>query len=199
MYLNAYIDPCPAYGWNGAPGFQTRIVELRNGRERRNADWSQPRHRYAISFLNISKANHLAIKKMVLVCRGMLHAFRFRDQLDYEADDEIFGVGDGVAREFQLRKVSTVDGLDYERYVYAIVSASITNDGVPISPTIDMERGLVIFSVAPTAGNVLRWTGVFDIWVRFAEDYNPFSLDNPDAVNGAINLIEVQPPLEVAS
>lgn len=199
MYLNAYIEPCPAYGWTGAPGFQTRVVEMLSGRERRNADWAQPRHRYSISFLNISKIEHLAIKKMVLVCRGKLHAFRFRDQLDYEAQDEIFGVGDGTTTEFQLRKVSTVDGLDYERYVYAIVSAEITDNGSAASPTIDMERGVAIFAVAPIAGHVLRWTGIFDIWVRFAEDYNPFSLDNPDAVNGMLNLIEVQPPEEVTS
>lgn len=197
MYLNAYIEPCPAYGWSGGPGFMTRIVEMQSGIERRNGMWDQPRHRYNLSFLNISKDEFLAIKKMMLVCRGMLHVFRFRDQLDYQAEDEIFGVGDGVTTEFQLRKVSTADGLDYERYVYAISSAVITDDEVVVTPTIDMDRGLVMFSVAPEAGHVLRWSGEFDIWVRFGQDYNPFSLDSPNAVNGSIDVIEVQPPPEV--
>lgn len=200
MYLNAYIDPCPAYGWAGAPGFQTRIVTMLSGRERRNADWAQPRHRYTISFLNISKDEHLAIKKMVLACRGMLHTFRFVDQLDHVADDETFALGDGATTEFQLGKYSIVDGLEYYREVNALPAApEVTIDGVVASPDIDLDRGIVTFSSAPANGTILKWSGSFDIWVRFNADYSPFTLDAPDAVNGQIDLIEDAPPPEGVS
>lgn len=43
---------------------------------------------------------------MHLVCRGQLHTFRFRDELDYEADDELMAVGDGTSTTFQLSKWS---------------------------------------------------------------------------------------------
>lgn len=193
-YLNAYIEECPAFGWQGGDEFSTRIVQMANGNERRNAEWAEARHRYSMPFMNISKADYRNIKQMHLVCRGQLHCFRFRDQLDYEATSEVFGVGDGVTRTFQLSKTSTIDGVSYQRNCYAIVSAAITSNGSPVSPTIDYERGLVTFSVAPTIGAVLRWTGIFDIWVRFTEDYLPWSLDNPDATNGQVNVMEVPPP-----
>lgn len=196
MYLNAYISPCPAYGWAGAPGFQTRIVTLSTGRERRNADWAQPRHRYTISFLNITKEEHLAIKKMVMACRGMLHTFRFVDQLDHTATDDTFGIGDGTKTEFQLGKFSIVDGLEYYREVYALPSdPTIKVEGsVESGVTIDQDRGIVTFDSAPANGAVLKWTGSFDMWVRFNADYSPFTLDAPNAVNGQIDLMEDAPP-----
>lgn len=193
-YLDAYLEPCPGYGWSGGPEFHTRIVEMANGRERRNADWAEARHRYSTPFLNISKPAYRLLKQMHLVCRGQLHCFRFRDQLDYQAQDEIFGIGDGVETVFQLRKVSTVDGISYVRNVYAIVSASITEDGVAASPVIDLDRGAVTFAAPPGVGDLLRWTGEFDVWVRFNQDYLPFSLDNPDATNGSVDLLEMPPP-----
>lgn len=198
-YLNAYLEPCPGYGWVGGPTFQTMITPLRNGRTRRNADWSQDKLVFIAPFNNISKEALRNIRRMFRVCRAQVHCFRFRDEHDYEATAEQFGVGDGVQTEFQLSATFTEDGESYTREVYAIVSAAITANGSPASPTIDMDRGLVIFAVAPTAGHVLRWTGVFDIWVRFNHDDLPFSLDNPDATNGQITLIEEAPPEEIES
>lgn len=195
-YLDAYLQPCPGFGWNGGPEFSTRIVEMASGRERRNADWSQARHRYTAPYLNISKEAYRLIKQMHMVCRGQLHCFRFRDELDYQADNEVFAVADGVRTEFPLRKVSTIDGISYERHVYAILDADITDNNSPVTPTVDMDRGTVTFVVAPTNGHILRWTGEFDIWVRFNQDYLPFSLDNPNATNGTVDLIEVPPPEE---
>ena len=60
-HLNSYLDACAAYGWSGGPEFKTRIRLLANGRERRNADWSQGRHRYTLPFLNIGEARYRAI------------------------------------------------------------------------------------------------------------------------------------------
>ena len=94
-YLKAFVRPCATYGWTGGAEFKTRIVELANGRERRNADWQQPRHRYTIAFMNISREAYREIKSMQMVARGMTHAFLHRDALDFQAVNELFGVGDG--------------------------------------------------------------------------------------------------------
>lgn len=197
-YINSYLAPCPGYGWSGGAEFKTQIVEMINGRERRNATWSQARHRYSAPFNNISADAYREIKKMHLVCRGRNNAFRFRDVLDSVADGEVFGLGDASEVEFQLSKTSTVDGISYTRGVYAVVAGSFTlyADGVEVvgGYTLDSERGIITFSTAPAAGVVLSWTGVFDVWVRFDEDYLPFTLDNPNATNGVVNLIEVAPP-----
>lgn len=198
-YLNAYLEPCPGYGWEGGPSFSTRIVSMANGRERRNAIWANARHSYTAPFLNISREAYRQIKQMHLVCRGQLHCFRFRDALDYTATNDVFDIGDGTKTTFQISKFSTIDGITYQRNVYALVSVSVTVNGEEADPTINMNNGEVSFASPPESGAVLRWSGVFDIWVRFNQDDLPFTLDNPNATNGQVTLIEVPAPDEVTS
>jgi uncharacterized protein (TIGR02217 family) len=198
MHLDAYLAPCPGYGWDITPVFKTNITDLQNGDEYRNAGWIEVRHRATAPFENINKDAYREIKRMFLVCRGMLYAFRFRDELDYEANADIFGIGDGVKTEFQLLKISVVDGVEYPRKVYALVATpTITVDATPTAAfTVNLRTGRIRFDAAPAAAAVLRWSGEFDLWVRFANDEMPFSLDDPDATNGAVTLWEVPPPAE---
>ncbi len=193
-YLDAYLEPCPGYGWQGGPEFKTQIVEMWNGRERRNAENANARHKFQSPFSNISREAYRQIKQMHLVCRGRLHAFKFRDELDYQAENEVFAAGDGAETVFQLRKISTIDGISYIRNVYAIEEAAISGNGTPTAVTLDADRGEVTFAAPPAGAAVLRWTGLFAVWVRFDQDYLPFSIDNLNAVNGSVDLIEVPPP-----
>jgi uncharacterized protein (TIGR02217 family) len=203
-YLNAYLDECAAFGWTGGPEFKTRIRVLTNGRERRNADWAQGRHRYTLPFMNIGEEQYRAIRQMFETCRGMLHTFRYRDLLDYHADNEEFGIGTGATAEYQLSKLSQIDGVIYQREVYALaVMPVITSNHAPIVPSaVDLDRGKVVINA--TAGHVLRWTGNFDVWVRFNHDALPFSIDDRRgggdyARNGQVELIEDAPPPEASS
>lgn len=201
-YLRAQIEACEAYGWEGGPEFRTRIVEMQNKRERRNAEWADPRHRFTLPFQNINPADYANIKQMHLVCRGMLHAFLYRDPLDNMADDEVFGVGDGSLAEYQLSKLSVVDGVSYQRNVYALPdppAVTVTANDVPVSGvTVDPDTGRIVFDTPPANGAILRWSGPFMIWVRFNQDWLPFSIDNRSADgfahNGTVELIEVPPP-----
>lgn len=199
-YLDAYIKRCPAYGWQGGPTFKTRIVEMRNGRERRNAEWAQARHAFSAPFRNIQREEYANIKQMHLVCRGMLHSFKFRDQLDYEATNEVFAQGNGVAKVFQLRKISTIDGVSYTRETHVIRDGStIRVNGAVAAHTVDQDRGLVTFAVAPINGALISGTWQFDVWVRFNQDDLPFSVDSGNAsgqrfITGSIDLIEVPAP-----
>ena len=194
-YLNAFISQVPAYGWQSGPEFNTRIVTMKSGRERRNAEWGFARHTFTVPFKNITQAAYIGIKQMHLVCRGQLHCFKFKDYLDCTSTNEIFATGDGVKTVFQLCKISVIDGVSYERDCFVILPGfAITDNGTSVAPTVDTARGLVTFSVAPGAGDVLRWSGTFAVWVRFNHDQLPFSLDDLNAVNGSVDLIEVPPP-----
>jgi len=195
-YINAYLAPCAGYGWAGGPGFMTQIVELQNGREKRNAMWRQPRHKFTAPFLNISQEAFRSLKDMFLICRGQAFAFRFRDENDYEADQAQFAVSDGVQDTYQLSKLILIANQTFVREVYALPSRPvITINGVPNNDwTVDLDRGTIKFTVIPPNGAVLRWTGDFDVWVRFANDELNFSLDNPNRTNGSIDLIEVPAP-----
>lgn len=194
-YINAYIEQCGAYGWQGGPEFRTRIVEMRNGRERRNAEWARARHSYTVPYMNIQPDGYAAVKQMHYVCMGQLRAFKFKDELDYQLDNEVFGTGNGVTTVFQLLKQSTLDGVTYQREIYVIEPGMvITVNGTPVSPVIDPDRGTITISPAPSNGAVLRATGEFGVWVRFNQDNLPFSIDDLRAINGSISVIEVPPP-----
>jgi len=198
-YLDAYIDQCPGYGWQGGPSFQTTIVTMRNGRERRNAEWSKARHSFTMPFNNINQSGYIGIKQMHLSCMGRLRAFKFVDQLDYQAVNEVFAEGNGVQTEFQLRKVSTIDGVSYIRDTYVIQADSVFRvNGTPAAHTIDLDRGLVTFAAPPANLSAISGSWLFGLWVRFDQDDLPFSIDSRSDdtphINGSVSLIEVPPP-----
>lgn len=211
MYVRAFIPACEGFGWSGGPEFKTRIRVLANGRERRNADWAQECNRYTLPFLNLGAEQYRSIRQMFQVCRGMAHDFLYRDPLDFEADTEEFGIGDGAAVEFQLSKLSAIEGVIYQREVHALYvpgsngsdaepsSIAVTVNGVPTSVTVNYDRGTVVFAAPPAIGAVLRWSGQFAVWVRFDIDWLPFSIDDRRgssdyARNGQIVLKEDHPP-----
>lgn len=194
-YLDAYIPKCPSYGWQGGPEFSTLIVQMKNGRERRNAEIAFARHSFTVPFNNISPDDYAGIKQMHLVCRGQLHNFKFKDQLDYQAENEVFGQGDGATRVFQLQKTSTISGVSYNRQTYVIRDgATILVNGSAATHTIDQDRGLVTFASAPANLATIKGTWEFDLWVRFNQDNLPFSIDNIGVRTGSVGLIEVPPP-----
>lgn len=198
-YLDAYIEQCPAFGWMGGPSFQTTIVTMRNGRERRNAEWSKARHSFTMPFNNIDQDGYIGIKQMHLSCLGRLRAFKFIDELDHTADGAVFGQGTGAQSTFQLRKVSVIDGVSYTRETYVIQPGGVFRvNGTPAAHTIDLDRGLVTFSAPPANLSTLSGDWDFGLWVRFDQDDLPFSLDSRNAntpfINGSVSLIEVPPP-----
>jgi uncharacterized protein (TIGR02217 family) len=198
-YINDYIAGCPSFGWEGGPEFSTQIVSLMSGRERRNAQWAQARHKYTLPFSNITPREYAGIKQMHLACRGRLNGFRFRDELDYSVEDEVFATGDGAEVSFQLLKQSTRGGVHYLRRVFAIADGEVYANGERVFDfQVDSRRGVVTFPTPPAAGVVLSWSGVFDVWVRFDQDDLPFSIDNAGSegyfINGAVRLIEIAPP-----
>lgn len=90
----------PSYGFQCGPTFSTSIVPLRNGREYRNAQWTQPKHRATTQFNALTQDQFLYLKDLFLSCRGMASAFLFRDWTDFNALDAQFGTGDGTTKVF---------------------------------------------------------------------------------------------------
>lgn len=210
-YLRAFIPTCEAFGWEGGPRFNTRIVTKANGRERRNADWSQPQHAFSVPFQNILRQSDYApIKRMHLNRKGAWGVFLFRDRLDDTANNDIFAVAEAGQTEFQLAKYSIIEGVEYRRIVDAIYtpnddgSASesditITVDDVPTTSfTLDHDTGIVTFDSPMSGGELLAWSGQFSLWVRFTRDDLPFSIDNRSGgefvVNGSVDLLQMPAP-----
>lgn len=199
MIIGAELEICPGYGWMGGPEFATRIVALRGGQERRNQTSARVRHRYVLPFNNIRDDDYLArLKNAFLACRGQLHSFLVKDRSDYLANNQIFGTGNGVSTQFQLRIFSSFGDVAYDRVITRPVAPIVTVDGSEAPASIDTDTGVVTLPVPPDSGAVLRWSGEFRVPVRFAQDALPMTIDNrftagagSYAINGSVELIEV--------
>lgn len=198
MFYPMQIAPVPGFGFVGGPTFQTTIVALANGQEKRNIDWDVCRHKYTAPFKNINNDAFLAIKKVFLMVRGAGHTFLHRDWGDFSATNEPFGTGDGTTTVFQLSKLSLdVSGASYLRVITKPEAAGliIKSNGTTVTPTVSLTAGTVTFSTAPAAAAALTWSGTFFVHVRFGADYLPFSLDDKSnaefVANGSIELMEV--------
>lgn len=216
-YVRKFIRTCEAYGWEGGPGFNTRITSLRNKRERRNAQWDQPQHAYTLPFLNLSQPDYVPIKQMHLNRRGAWGCFLYRDRLDDTATNEPLPVAVAGQTTFQLGKLSEIEGVEYWRDVDALYvpdddgdalvsPITVAIDGTPtVAFTVDSDSGELILDAPLAGGEVVTWSGQFSLWVRFENDRLPFSIDNRSGadfvVNGSVNLIQMPPPQsgEVAS
>lgn len=197
MILEIELDPVAAYGFTGGPEFNTRVVTMRNGHERRNANWANPRGRWTAPFNNITDSDYREIKRVFNVCRGMTFGFLFEDRLDYQATGEALGAAPSGSTPVQLIKTDTAGGETYVRTITRPRATGFTlyQGGVAKAGTLDTTTGLFTPTTSWTLGAALTWTGEFLVPVRFANDWLPFSLDNRRgsgyAVNGSVDILEV--------
>lgn len=199
------IEECPGFGWQGGPEFDTLIRPLQSsGRNRRKARRAVVIHRYVIPYQNIPVAAYINIKRMHMAMWGSLHTFLHHDELDDTADNEQFGVGDGTTTVFQLKK--TYDPGGGATYDWTITKPDVSGalgggpvvifiDGAPYAASVNALTGEVDFgSSPPDVGEVLTWSGMHYVCVRFNQDDLPFSIDNKSGhafiTNGSFGLIE---------
>lgn len=84
--------------------------------------------------------------------------FSFRDPEDETATLQVFGVGDGTTRTFQL--VRTYGGfVEPVRSINAISQVRVNGSATGAYTT--AAGGLITFTVAPPNGQSLDWTGTF--------------------------------------
>jgi len=78
-------------GYEAGPEFNTQVVTMDNGKEKRNQQWVNPRRRYSVPYSNITPAQYLEILAAFYAARGKANGFRFKDWLDYTATLESLG------------------------------------------------------------------------------------------------------------
>ena len=152
--------------------FNTRVVTLRSGVERRNANWSAPLGRYSIRYELLEPDEHQIVLNAHKACMGALVGFRLKDWSDYEATDEFIGTSDGTTNQtLQLTKRYKFGPLAYDRKISKPVYSTVKlyADGVEIPYTLDSTTGLITFSHG-TSGAIMTWYGEFDVPVRFDDD-----------------------------
>lgn len=198
MPVNGFIeerltDPCPAYTFASTSQWSTRVVTLANGNEKRNVNWSQPKQSFSAPFQNITAEAARALKAAHYATRGMAYGFRFKDWADFQATNEPLGIAPSGSTPVQLVKTYDFGAEAYTRKISKPVAGTVTvrSNGTPVAGTLDPVTGLFTPSSPWAGGGVLTWTGEFDVPVRFNSDQLTFTIDNVDALNGQVELLEI--------
>lgn len=174
-----------SFGSVGGPERLTEIVTLANGFEERNTPWEHSRRRYDAGLGLRSLDDVDALLAFFEARRGQLHAFRWKDWSDYKSCppsttvtplDQRIGVGDGVTLQFALSKLYRSGDQTYSRPivkpVLGTVYVAIANDpkveGVEFS--VDVNAGIITFTVAPDIGAIVSAGFEFDVPARFDAD-----------------------------
>lgn len=169
-----------SYGSSGGPEYATDIVASVSGHEQRNINWEQARARYNVAHGVKTKAQLDSLVAFFRARKGRAYGFRFKDWTDYQASDTI-GTGDGVKTQFQLIKKYTSGATTETRIITKPVAGTVQvyknavlqSSGFSINTT----AGIVTFTTAPTAGQIIAASYQFDVPVRFDTDRLSASLD----------------------
>lgn len=185
-----------SYGSEFGQEFNTRIVTLRNGVERRNIMWSMPLGRYSVNYQAILPEHHDLVRGAHMASIGSAIPFRLKDWTDFTADREVIGTADGGVQSLQLTKTYNFGSFSLARLIKKPVvgKVQIYANGVPITSTVNYTTGIATLSAV--AGEEISWSGEFDVPVRFESD----NLDvQPAAKVGAgfalvcnVDLVEVR-------
>ncbi len=165
-----------AFGAVGGPVYNTDVVTLVNGHERRRSIWSQPRSRYDVSYGLKTSAQKEALIHFYRAREGRAHGFRYKDWLDYQAQHQQIATGDGVTLSFQLVKHYTSGGEDIVRPIVKPVAGTVAvyvDDIVQSMPgdvDVDSQTGMITFALPPALNSAITVDFEFDVPVRFDVD-----------------------------
>lgn len=194
-FIEQRLLDCVAYGTEGGPTWSTRVVALRSGVRRRNANWSLPLYRFSVIYQNLRPEDHQRVIDAFNACMGGLHSFRLRDWSDYEAENVTLPVvGTGSSQSVQLAKPYAFGSETIYRKIRKPVSGTVTMtaNNSPVAATINYTTGIA--TLTATAGHVLRWSGQFDVPVMFEDDALMFQAKSRGRdglfLTGDISLIE---------
>jgi uncharacterized protein (TIGR02217 family) len=193
-----------SYGSSGGPVYSTTISESNSGHEKRNINWSLPRHEYNAA-LGVTHENFQDVLDFFHVAYGRAYGFRFKDWLDYKSCgvhetvsniDQVIGTGDGSETQYQIIKTYVVGSSQKVRNITKPVSGTIliAFDGVDQASgwSVDTTTGIVTFSTAPGIDVEVSAGFEFDVPVRFNTDAIDASIDDYNSLNATIPLVELK-------
>ena len=194
-----------SYGSTGGPSWATDVLVIRSGFESRNSNWAQARYKFNAAMGVRDQTQLDDLIAWFNAMQGMAHGYRFRDWTDYLSSalgtaisdtDQQIGIGDGTTVDFQLIKDYTQGTLTRSREIKKPTTGTtiIAIDTVPQGSgwTVDTTTGIVTFSVAPLAAEVITAGFEFDVPVRFNTDNLSMSIDYYQTGSMTVPLIEIR-------
>lgn len=159
----------------GGPRFNTTVLELDSGFEKRNINWSQTRGEWDVGyglllkFVEDPSSVKLDVDTLLhffYSVNGKAFSWRFKDWSDFEIgmengvdiDRQFIGLGDDVTTQFQVFKRYQFGSAPvFDRIITKLVDGTVRVylDGVlqtePGDYTADDDRGLINFVTAPAS------------------------------------------------
>lgn len=176
---NSVLPSFPGLAWNVVrkPIFNTVTKKSVSMREFRASLTAYPLYQYKLTY-EVLRARSALTEMQQLAGFFMQRSGSFDTWLYTDPDDNTvtaqgFGTGDGTTLAFQLVRsfggfTEPVYDLNGSPSIYK--AGTLQSSGVTISST-----GLVTFTVAPTPGQALTWTGSYYFRCRFLADQLEFN------------------------
>lgn len=187
-----------AVGAVGGPGFDTAVVMLSSGHEKRNRNWSEARGTWDVAHGLKTQQQLDRLLAFFRARQGRAHAFRFKDWSDHRLERQAIGSGDGATTAFPLTKVYIDDG-GYQavrritRPVAGSVRVWVDGDEQVAGVITEHSGGIVTFSVAPAVGASIEVECEFDVPARFDTDQMKVTIEDYGAFSwGQIPIVEVR-------
>lgn len=179
----------------GVSEFSTSIASSKSGREVRNLDNNEAKKRYLLKDCLLSPAQFEEFNAFFKARGGRRYSFRLKDFADFKADKSPIAKGDGVQKEFFLKKTYKDKVNPYIRDISKPVAKSIKvwiGNQEEQGYIFDYDSGKLIFNSAPSQGAAITSSFEFDIPVRFADDSFAYSFCDDGSIKlENIELLEV--------
>jgi len=197
-------------GTTFGPSTATDVTPSASGYEGRQVVWPAHPYRGELHYETRHRADLQQLDAFFRCRRGKAQGFRVKDHKDYTATMEGLAVGDGVQTVVQLAKTYAA-GSSSDNFIRAITkpvgidyplgnaydSVQLYQDGVLMESGYGMDytTGVVTLALPLASGVVLRWSGEFDVGMRFDTDYLSLSLQLPfvGQVHEPIPVVELLP------
>ncbi len=117
-------------GSTGGPGFDTTVLKLSSGFEKRNINWERELGEWDISYGVRTKADLDAVKAFFYARRARAYGFRFKDWSDFQigavgSPHTIFTLG-GITTVIQVYKTYSDAGGSFARKITRLVSGTLS-------------------------------------------------------------------------
>lgn len=183
-----------SYGSSGGPSYNTSIVTVKSGREKRNINWEYPRIEFDVSTAIQEMDDLESLIAFFHIAQGRGYSFRFKDWSDYKSCK----TGE-TPTEFDQALV-TIDGTKYlaKHYQYGGESKTrLITKPVPGTvllndpPDAEAPSG-VNYTTGIVTGDATSAGFEFDIQARFDTDSISTNLENYQLGSVEVPIIEVR-------
>lgn len=204
-FLESPIFPeCISFGSAGGPEYNTSVIVLGSGHEKRNQNWELPRHVFDVAFGVKRQSDLEDLIDFFHAVKGSANGFRFKNFLDSNSNhtddtpaftDQTIGTGDASQTQFQIIKTFT-QGAQSQSINILKPRAGVTigfNGVQQLSGfTVDTTTGIVTFSSAPGGGVTITAGYTYDLPCRFESDRLSVSISSYLAGEASVRVIEIR-------